>query len=1104
VDDLGVGVGQWIPALASEALMSDAPVQTSVPAPSLSALARGARFYSRRDLAAGGIAFAVAFAGYLWTLAPSVTLEDSGEFLTAAYHLGVPHPPGYPVWTILAWVWYHIIPFGNIAWRINMMSAFFSALACGLATLLVSKSGQLMCARVGFLHADANRRLVDWIVMSSAICAGLLLAFSPVMWSQAVIAEVYGLNAFCLMLTLAVLYRWSFETEKLWRLYLAAFIWGVGLTAHQTLVLLVIAFPMFVWLADRKFGRDVLVPILIVCLAGLAYQTHRTWDTIGALETARQQALAKGATGLVSTWTTWSLPLLVFAALTIGTGIWLFYLLRDRDWIGPAMSTLGVGALGGILGGLVLRFLENDPRAGWAILAGGVAAAAYLAAAAWLRNRRPDDVKGATRALLLYLAVVLGLSLYAYLFFASCTNPPMNWGHCSEWDGFKHHFTRGQYEKVHLDRTFLHFWGQLNMFFDDLQGQFNIVYALLALLALFFFRDLDRQERDWLKFLLIGFLCLGVGFIFLSNPGFEKQKQFTDRVFFLPGHCIYALWIGYGIMLGLGYLFTEKRLTPTAALPAAIVVLLLPTASFFRNWNDQEERGHDFGYRFGYLMFKPGGGYPEMERDAVLYGGTDPGRFVPTYMIFVESGAPSSAKSRIAKCPDSRTFDRRDVYIITQNALADATYMAYIRDHYDYSRPRADDPGSLTNRSPVFRWLYRWAWDALDRRDAYPKQPIWIPSERDAQLAFRRYVEELKTRPPMPGEEVRIEGSRVIVQGVVGVMKINSYLTKDIFDRNKDKHSFYVEESYVIDWMYPYLEPYGIILKINNEPLPALTPEMVARDRAYWDALVEDLDGDPRFRRDDVAQKTFSKLRSAIGGLYAYRGMTDEAKYAFEQSIRLCPESPEGNFRLTQLYLNLGQYDDAIRVMQNYQRRDPQNNRIRDAINQIKGVQRSVESTRALEQQLQSQPTNVALALQLARVYAGQRQTEKLDSLVNQLLVLPDLSEQDFLQLAGDYAPLNRPDRAASVLTLLVQRFPRSAPGWYNLARARALLGQCDDAVTALERRLAVDDSPQELRARLRQEPLFNPCRTNPRFQRLIEEPVPAAGATGLPFRIMR
>jgi len=108
---------------------------------------------------------------------------------------------------------------------------------------------------------------------------------------------------------------------------------------------------------------------------------------------------------------------------------------------------------------------------------------------------------------------------------------------------------------------------------------------------------------------------------------------------------------------------------------------------------------------------------------------------------------------------------------------------------------------------------------------------------------------------------------------------------------------FYVEESYVIPWMYPYLTPAGIIMKINHDPLPSpqqdpqLWEGIVKRDRAYWDKLSEELNARPQFHRDSDAQKTFSKLRSAIGGLYASRQMAVEAEYAFKQALQLCPKS---------------------------------------------------------------------------------------------------------------------------------------------------------------------------------------------------------------------
>ena len=64
---------------------------------------------------------------YVLTLAPSVTLEDSGELITGAADFGVPHPPGYPLWTMSGFLFSHLVPFGSIAWRVNLESAVSSA-----------------------------------------------------------------------------------------------------------------------------------------------------------------------------------------------------------------------------------------------------------------------------------------------------------------------------------------------------------------------------------------------------------------------------------------------------------------------------------------------------------------------------------------------------------------------------------------------------------------------------------------------------------------------------------------------------------------------------------------------------------------------------------------------------------------------------------------------------------------------------------------------------------------------------------------------------------------------------------------------------------------
>src|SRR5262249_43820560 len=157
--------------------------------------------------------------------------------------------------------------------------------------------------------------------------------------------------------------------------------------------------------------------------------------------------------------------------------------------------------------------------------------------------------------------------------------------------------------------------------------------------------------------------------------------------------------------------------------------------------------------------------------------GTDPGRFVPTYMIFVESQQPKFWK----RDPE---FDRRDLYIITQNALADQTYLHYIQDHYDTHRPEMN------------RWYHR----LLGRDKAYPKEPLILPSIDRFNAIFQETTEKLGKNP---GNGLTFENDpkdpsgkhlKASVQGVEAVFMINGAIAKEIFEQNKAKHTFYVEE----------------------------------------------------------------------------------------------------------------------------------------------------------------------------------------------------------------------------------------------------------------------------------------------------------------------
>ena len=128
----------------------------------------------------GGLVFFISFVVYLKTLSPTVGFVDSGELTTVAYTLGIAHPTGYPLYTLLGRL-FTLLPFGSIAWRVNIASAFFASLST-LFLYLLSKNLFTRMLSGGEANATATAT-----VLSSFITA-LLFAFSTTLWSHAVMA----------------------------------------------------------------------------------------------------------------------------------------------------------------------------------------------------------------------------------------------------------------------------------------------------------------------------------------------------------------------------------------------------------------------------------------------------------------------------------------------------------------------------------------------------------------------------------------------------------------------------------------------------------------------------------------------------------------------------------------------------------------------------------------------------------------------------------------------------------------------------------------------------------------------------------------------------
>jgi tetratricopeptide (TPR) repeat protein len=1259
-------------------------------------------FFRRIDWAAFWTATAISFLVYFYTLAPSVTLEDSGELATAGCHLGVPHPPGYPIWALCAnvfswlfsWVTFRGQP--TPAWSIALMSGVFAALAAGFSAMLVTRSASDMLRDAHEGDVDFKEGESDLLCWAGGVGGSLAFAFSPVMWSQATIVEVYSLNAFFLMWIFLLSYRWMRRpSDKI--LWLTAFVFGLGMTNYQVLLLAALPLAVIIFLCNIALFRDFLlvgIPVLLTAhvlqigsempampgMGGPAYpkftpllktavpstallvagslfvamavmaalvldacrkaKVQKAWmkpfaslsgqgasvaaglAAFGALlvffSSASTKAVAVAANDAPlfasSTYTSVAGLIVLIFALCIGgayaykgklgdksTLTWLVpagvmllilffrlsaipdapmpqgYMGAAFDWTLPTVMLVGALTVVFLLGATIPRgifFAVSVAAVQIALFVmlrkGGMSGLTHpttwwfwwpiiwnfvIIFLAWLMLPNGRSVS------LTMLFAEVGVSFYIYMPIVSdLLNPPMNWGYPRTWEGFKHAVTRGQYEKIAPSDVFnKKFIFQLGSYFTDLRIQFTLIAATLgflpftlwsfkhggrriramyvaialylvtsffvllsevmhgepilridklliglimvllligmitivfrqaeefvlrtwkehnlsegltvgislagvaagigifiamglvhalsggaadtgmglklAALALavvimvamgagwYFFRkfaeekfdfrsDMDSVTQQWIIATATGFLVMSVLMVALANIKGDLQDAFIQKVKFVSSHGIFAIWIGYGLVLGLAFgnrLFkslVRRGLFPAALLkPVRMVMVcaavLVSTIPIYENYTNEylvfsmsgaEQNDHDYGWQFGNYQLRGADAITEeleadqeplpdpvfplpMEPSAIFFGGTDPGRFVPTYMIY-------SAKVR------------PDVFLITQNALADNTYMSTMRDLYG--------------------------------------NPIWIPTPDDSARAFQVYVDEVQSGKRPKNAALTIENGRVQVSGALGVMEINGILCDMIFAKNKARHAFYIEESYVINWMFPYLSPHGLIMKINSEPQPLLRSTVLA-DMDFWDWYTRHLLRTPMFRRDLPAQKSFSKLRSAIAGLYAARGARVESERAFQEARILYPVSPEANFRLIQeVLLAQARYGEAIDLLSEYNQRDPNNDRGFGFIDFIKRVRDTEAKVRQLTVKAQTSKTlSPEDAFALALAYRDLGQNDSAANYLIQLAGIPNLPVEKLFEISTLLSSMKKTENAATAMDSVMARLPPNIP----------------------------------------------------------------------------
>jgi hypothetical protein len=487
--------------------------------------------------ALAALATLVVLTGYVITLAPTVTFWDAGEFIAAAKTLGIPHPPGTPLFVMIAHVWAAIVPFGEFAQRTNLLSATMSACGAGCMFLVVHESLS------GFVD-DLEERLGRTVQAFGAFAAVVIGGFTFTTWQNSNETEVYAAACFTIAAIAWLCLRWRAVR-------------GTERAAHLLLLIL--------YLAGISIGNHLLA--LLAGPAVVAFLVITLLDRPAASAEVRAAEWAQAAV-VAGTW-----------ALLIGGGL--------------GSTTLTV--VGGLAYIAAFGFAIRGKSVPFAIVALvvafiGITSYFYLFIRAGfnppINEAQPDN----------WNALLAVIRREQYPVRTPLDDPTILHGP----DNPGRSLTMFGMQLANYFLYFDWQWGnsvkQLIGGVFPVRTIATLLFTFLGFRGMIVQRRSDKSAW-WLLFML--WLVTGLGLVVYMNfkPGFslfhQQYPQQGDHevrerdYFFVVSFIVWGLWAGIGLASFLGSLVRRARLAPMlAAIPLGLIAL----TPFISNFNAATRR----------------------------------------------------------------------------------------------------------------------------------------------------------------------------------------------------------------------------------------------------------------------------------------------------------------------------------------------------------------------------------------------------------------------------------------------------------------------------------------------------------------------------------
>lgn len=568
------------------------------------------------------ISFFTSLGIYVKTIAPTVPFWDGGEFIAASYTLGVPHPPGSPLYILIGRL-FSLLPIteSNIAWRVNFSSCLFSALTVLVVYLTIVKIVTMGRDRANLSLSESL------IIYSSGVTGALLLAFSDTFWFNAVEAEVYALSMLIMSSCTWLTFHWiekNGEKGSERYLFLCAYLIFLGIAVHMFTLLVAPAVFLCVILTDKTVSSNKKVIFLFAVMGLIMSSVVASIDVFMI-----------------------TMPLTILGLVAFRGGIsWTYFMAPIV--LAMLITFFGVEGAGGfnsepliVIGG----FEATWGTTMFSIILVSIALALISATAG-----DPGKFKWQFWAVTLCLAGI-GYSVNFYVPIRSAQQPVINENDPSNWKNFEGFLERKQYGQESMFVSMLNrkgswssqfgngehmgFWRFFSRQFGNPDFPFWLFPVLLAALGLF--TQVERDKRS-AAYLGVMFLICSVGLILYMNfsdgtRGIQREVRERDY-FFTPAFLFTAIMMGAGIAAVLNQvkMWIQQTSLPREAVTTggAILALALPFVPLNYHYNTHTREGNYIPYDYAYNILQ------SCDENAILFTNGDNDTFTLWFLQEVE------------------------------------------------------------------------------------------------------------------------------------------------------------------------------------------------------------------------------------------------------------------------------------------------------------------------------------------------------------------------------------------------------------------------------------------------------------------------------------